>query len=112
MPREQQPRNMAARDNALAWGERVLAQGEPGMTLQMAEHLVASAPGLVSGQSPQPIPHLLKLKGEALLALSHLDEAAEALEDARRWAIARNPRPVLWPIHPAPGRAHQRPHRP
>jgi DNA-binding CsgD family transcriptional regulator len=107
MPREQQPRNMAERDIALAWGELVLAQGEAGLALQMAEHLLASAPGLVRGQSPQPIPHLLKLKGEALMALSHLDEAVEALEDARRGAVARNARPVLWTIHWSLGRAYQ-----
>src|SRR5437764_14116758 len=74
MPREQQPRNMAERDVALAWGELMLAQGEAGLAFQMAEHLLASAPGLVSGQCPQPIPHSLKLKGEALKTLAPLDE--------------------------------------
>ena len=107
MPRDQQSRNMAERDIALAWGELVLAQGEAGLALQMAEHLLASTPGSVPGQSPQPIPHLLKLKGEALMALSHLDEAVEALEDARRGAVARNARPVLWTIHRSLGRAYQ-----
>ena len=107
MPREQQPRTMAERDIALAWGELVLAQGEAGLALQMAEHLLVSAPGLFPGQSLQPIPHLLKLKGEALLTLSHLDEAVEALEDAKRGAVARNARPVLWTIHRSLGRAYQ-----
>jgi DNA-binding NarL/FixJ family response regulator/TPR repeat protein len=107
MPRDQHPRTMPERQMALVWGELVLAQGEAGLALQIAEHLVASAPGLVSGQSPQPIPHLLKLKGEALLALSRLDEAAEALEEARRGAMARNARPVLWTIHRSLGRAYQ-----
>ena len=107
MPREQQPQTMAERDIALAWGELVLAQGEPGMALQMAEQLLASAPGLVPDQPTQPIPHLLKLKGEALMALSHLNEAVEALEDARRGAVARNARPVLWTIHRSLGRAYQ-----
>ncbi|GAC1473345.1 MAG: hypothetical protein PVSMB5_24410 [Ktedonobacteraceae bacterium] len=107
MPREQHPRNMAERQIALAWGELVLAQGEPGLALQIAEQLLASAPGKVPGQSTQPIPHLLKLKGEALMALSHLDEAVEALEDARRGAVARNARPVLWTIHRSLGRAYQ-----
>ncbi len=107
MQHEQHPRTMAERDIALAWGELVLAQGKPDMALQMAEQLLASAPGLVPGQSIQPIPHLLKLKGEALLALSRLDEAVEALEDARRGAVARNARPVLWTIHRSLGRAYQ-----
>jgi DNA-binding CsgD family transcriptional regulator/Tfp pilus assembly protein PilF len=107
MPRDQHPRTMPERDIALAWGELVLAQGEAGLALQMAEHLLASAPGLVPGQSPQPIPHLLKLKGEALMILSRLDEAVEALEDAKRGAVARNARPVLWTIHRSLGRAYQ-----
>ncbi|HET7637988.1 MAG TPA: hypothetical protein VFK47_04535, partial [Ktedonobacteraceae bacterium] len=57
MPREQHPRTMAERQIALAWGELVLAQGEAGLALQMAEHLVASAPRLFPNQPPQPIPH-------------------------------------------------------
>lgn len=111
MPREQHPQTMAERQIALAWGELVLAQGEAGLALQMAEHLVASAPGLFPDQPPQPIPHLLKLKGEALLTLSHLDEAVATLEEARRGAIARNARPVLWTIHRTLGQAYQLLHR-
>ena len=107
MSREQHPRTMAERDIALAWGELMLAQGEPGMALQITEQLLAPAPGLVPGQSIQPIPHLLKLKGEALMALSHLDEAVEALEDARRGAVARNARPVLWTVHRSLGQAYR-----
>ena len=107
IPRDQHPRTMAERDIALVWGELVLAQGEAGLALQMAEHLLASTLGSVPGQSTQPIPHLLKLKGEALMALSRLDEAVEALEDARRGAVARNARPALWTIHRSLGRAYQ-----
>jgi DNA-binding CsgD family transcriptional regulator/Tfp pilus assembly protein PilF len=106
IPRDQHPRTMPERQIALAWGELVLAQGEAGFALQMVEHLIASAPGRFPDQSPQPIPHLLKLKGEALIALSHLDEAAAALEEARRGAIARNARPVLWTIHLTLGRVY------
>jgi len=73
----------------------------------MAEHLLASTPGKVQGQSTQPIPHLLKLKGEALMALSRLNEAVEALEDARRGAVARNARPILWTVHRSLGQAYQ-----
>jgi DNA-binding NarL/FixJ family response regulator len=98
---------MAERQIALAWGEFSLAQGEPGVALQMAERLLASAPGMAPGRSIQPIPHLLKLKGEALMALLRLDEAVEALEDASRGAIERNARPVLWTIHRSLGQAYQ-----
>src|SRR5260370_38051090 len=48
----------------------------------------------------------MKLKGEALLALSHLDEAVAALEDAREGAVARNDRPILWTIHRVLGQAY------
>jgi len=106
-PGEQSPRTMAERDIALAWGELLLAQREPDKSLQIAEQLLASAPGLVLNQSIQPIPHLLKLKGEALMALSHLDEAVEALDNARQGAVARYARPVLWTIHRSLGQAYQ-----
>jgi DNA-binding CsgD family transcriptional regulator len=108
MPREQHPRTMAERDVALAWGELMLAQGAPGTALPMAEHLWASAPGQIPGQPPQPIPHLLKLKGEALLALGRLEDAVTALEEAKQGALERNARPVLWTIHRALGHAYQR----
>jgi len=41
------------------------------------------------------------------MALSYLDEAVEALEDAKRGAVARNARPVLWTIHRSLGQAYQ-----
>jgi len=98
MPREQHPRTMVERYIALAWGELALAQGEPDVALQIVESLLVSVPGLVPGQPAQPIPYLLKLKGEALLALSRRDEAVTALEEARKGAVARTDRPVLWTI--------------
>jgi DNA-binding NarL/FixJ family response regulator len=55
----------------------------------------------------EPIPHILHVKGEALMSLSHPDEALTALEGARRGAEARNARPLLWTIHRALGRAYQ-----
>ncbi|HKF36635.1 MAG TPA: LuxR C-terminal-related transcriptional regulator, partial [Ktedonobacteraceae bacterium] len=106
MPREQLPRNDAERHVAWAWGELALAQGAPEMALQVAEHLLASAPGTGAGQLVQPIPHLLKLKGEALMALARLEEAMEALEGAKRGALLRHDRPVLWPIHRSLGQLY------
>jgi DNA-binding CsgD family transcriptional regulator len=99
MLREQRPRNMAERDGALAWGELALAQGEPGGALQIAERLLATAPGAAPGQATQPIPRLLKLQGEALTALSRLDEAVDILRRAKQGALERNARPILWTIH-------------
>jgi DNA-binding CsgD family transcriptional regulator len=106
MPREQPPQTMAERHISLTWGELALAQGAPEMALHLAEHLLASVPGLVPGQPAQPIPHLLKLKGEALLALSHLDEAVVVLEDAREGAVARNERSILYAIRRVLGQAY------
>ena len=95
MPREQQPGNFFERQVARAWGELALAQGEPAIALRIAEHLLVSAPG---DARPQPIPHLLALKGEALLALKHLEEAAGALEDAKLGAEQRQAPSTLWRI--------------
>jgi len=99
MPREKAPQNVAERDIAMAWGELSLAQGEPSIALQIADQLLASAPGKATDRPLQPIPHLLKLRGEALLALKRLDEALESLEAAKQGAQERNTRPVLWTIH-------------
>jgi DNA-binding CsgD family transcriptional regulator len=103
MPKDQHPRTMLERQLAMAWGELVLAEGDAELAFEIADHLVASALERFPDKSPQPIPHLLKLKGEALLALSRLDEAAAALEEAKQGAIARNARPVLWTIYRALG---------
>jgi DNA-binding CsgD family transcriptional regulator/tetratricopeptide (TPR) repeat protein len=108
MSPDQHPRAMTERQIALVWGELLLAQGNPGQALQIAERLVASVPGQPPGHSAQPIPHLLKLQGEALLGLARVEEAAAVLEEARRGAVARNARPVLWTIHHALGRAYHR----
>jgi DNA-binding CsgD family transcriptional regulator len=96
MPPEQLPRTLAERQIAWVWGELALAQGAPSRALQRAEHLLASAPGK---QRTQPIPHLLKLKGEALMALLRFEEAVQAFEGAKRGAHMRHDRSILWRIH-------------
>ena len=105
MPREQQPANSPERRVSWAWGELALASDEPEIALSIADRLLASAPGATRAQ---PIPWLLKLKGEALGALSRREEAIEALEEARRGALARQEKPLLWQIHRALGRQHRR----
>jgi class 3 adenylate cyclase/DNA-binding CsgD family transcriptional regulator len=104
MPREQIARSFGERRIALAWGELALAQGAPEQALRIAEQLIESAPGVARG----PIPALLKLQGEALLALGHAGEAAQALETARRDAEAHGLRPMLWQILRALGHTQQR----
>ncbi|TMD60930.1 MAG: response regulator transcription factor, partial [Chloroflexi bacterium] len=104
MPREHSPSNLGERQVARVWGELALAQGEPRRALQVAEQLLVTMPGEVR---QQPIPHLLALKGEALLALKRLEEAAHTLEDAKLGAQQRQTPPVLWRIHRSLGRVYQ-----
>ena len=103
MPREYQPSNLGERQVARTWGELALAQGEPTMALHIAEQLIVSAPGDVH---QQPIPHLLALKGEALIALKRLEEAARVLEDAKLGAEQRQAPSVLWRVHGALGQVY------
>ncbi len=103
MPRDQQPGNFFERQVARVWGELALAQGEPAVALRIAEQLLVSAPG---DARQQPIPHLLALKGEALLALKRLEEAAEALEDAKLGAEQRQAPSILWRIHRSLGQVY------
>ena len=103
MLREQQPANVGERQVSLVWGEFALAQREPAIALYIAEQLIASAPGKAY---QQPIPHLLALKGEALIALKRLEEAAEALEDAKLGAELRQAPSILWRIHRSLGQVY------
>lgn len=100
-PAAHRPRNVGERWLAWAWGELALAQGRPSAALRIADELLETAPGRERGQ---PIPALLKLKGEALLALHRPDEAAAALSEAQRGAEARGVRPLLWQVHRAQAR--------
>src|SRR5260370_36934406 len=104
MPREQSPANAPERRMSWAWGELALASDEPEIALGIADRLLASAPGAARAQ---PIPWLLKLKGEALGALSRREEAIQALEEARLGALARQERPLLWQLHRAMGGRYQ-----
>src|SRR5258708_5236058 len=106
MPREHQPRSLAERRMAWVWGELALMQGKPMLAFERAEHLLASAPGAIEVRS-QPIPALLKLKGEALLALSRLDEARAALEEAKRGAQERHCPSLLWQVQRSLGQVYR-----
>lgn len=102
MPRDKQPENLAERQLARVWGELLLAQGEPAIAFSIVERLCAATPGGIL----QPIPHLLALKGETLLALKRPGEAARVLEEARSGADQRQAPSVLWRILRALGRAY------
>jgi len=88
-------RTLEERRLAWSWSEVRLAQGRPAEALALADRLLATAPG--SG----PIPALLTVRGEALLALGREGDAEQALGDAVRGALLRHERPRLGRIHAA-----------
>ncbi len=93
-PREQHPNTFFDRQTARVWGELVLAQGEPAVALRIVDGLIASTPG----DAHQSVPHLLALKGAALLALRRFEPAAQALEEAKQGAKQRKAPSILWRI--------------
>jgi DNA-binding CsgD family transcriptional regulator/tetratricopeptide (TPR) repeat protein len=114
MTRGQQPANSVERRVGWAWGELALAHGEAEVALGIAEQLLASTPGTLGtlgtlgASEKQPIPWLLKLKGEALGALSRREEAIHSLEAARSGALMRHERPTVWQIDQSLGRCYRR----
>lgn len=102
----QATRNTSERCLAWAWGELAQAQRRPELALRLADELIMSAPGKAPTAEEQPIPALLKLRGEALFALEQVEEAIGALEEARRWAQDQGARPLLWQIHRSLGRVY------
>ena len=107
LPREGQPRHLAARRVTWAWGRLALAQKEPEVALRIAEQLLASAPNATNVPPTQPIPHLLTLKGEALIMLQRFDEATQALQNAKRGAQERQDLSLLWNVHCVVGHLEQ-----
>ncbi|HET8843309.1 MAG TPA: AAA family ATPase [Ktedonobacteraceae bacterium] len=107
LPREQRSRNLYERWVRSTWCELALAQGQPDQALQIAEELLETVPGASTVVGEQPIPWLLSLQGEALLALGHTGEAVQALEKAKSGALERQERSRLWYIHGLLARAYQ-----
>ncbi len=90
------------------WGgaEFALASGDPGMALQVADQLFASAAN-VGNRGEGSIPYLAKLRGEALTALQQWPEAEAALQAAQQGAARQGARPLLWRIQVALGQLYQ-----
>jgi len=107
LPREQRPHDLAERSARLAWGELALAQGQPDLALQIAQELWETVPGAATLPGSQPIPQLLKLQGEALMALGHVEEAIPALQEAKRGTMQRYERARFWYICGLLGRAYR-----
>jgi DNA-binding CsgD family transcriptional regulator len=90
-----------------AKGNLLLAEKKPAEALRLAEHLLSVKGTEGSKQQIQPIPALLKLKGEALFALKQFKKAEQALDEAKRGAEQRELLPLLWQIHGLLGWLHK-----
>jgi DNA-binding CsgD family transcriptional regulator len=82
----------------LLWATRAelaLARDDPRLALHITDQLLASAVGLSNESS---IPHLAKLRGEALARLKQAVEAETILQNARTTVLKYGLRPLLWRI--------------
>jgi adenylate cyclase len=92
--------------NRYCWTRRAelaLHQGDPALALDIVERLIASAPGMSPGCV---ITFLWKLKGEALAAMGHTEEAQTLLQAAIENARATGERFLLWRLHASLGQLH------
>jgi DNA-binding CsgD family transcriptional regulator len=92
---------MAQRMAQSANAELALAQGEPARALEILDQLGASDAEMGEGQSSLRI---LKLRGEALIALQRPVEADAAFVKAQEIAREQGARPMLWRICVAMGK--------
>jgi tetratricopeptide (TPR) repeat protein len=86
------------------WARRAqlaLAQGDAALALDIADRLIASAPGMAPGQV---ITFLWKAKGEALAALGDVDKGTSLLRVAIENARATGERFLLWRLYASLGR--------
>jgi tetratricopeptide (TPR) repeat protein len=83
--------------------ELALCQDDPALALEIVERLIASAPGMSPGRV---ITFLWKLKGEALAAMGHPDEARTLLHAALENAWASGEQFLLWRLHASLGRLY------
>jgi adenylate cyclase len=93
--------------NRYCWSrqaELALVQGNPALALDIADRLVASAPGMSPGRV---ITFLWKLKGEALATMGRTDEACFLLRGAIENAQATGERFLLWRLHGSLGRLYR-----
>jgi DNA-binding CsgD family transcriptional regulator len=98
---------MQTQGQRLCWyarGEVALRRGKAETALSIAEGLIASAANLTA---ETVIPHLWKLRGEALAALHRAAEAETMLRAARDEAQGRGLPPLLWRIRIALGKLYQ-----
>lgn len=90
----------------MARAELLLALGDPTESLGIVGRLIALVKDTTTDDAPVE-PRLLKLQGEALTALGHIEQADAALHDAARAAELQGARPLLWRCHVALGKLYQ-----
>jgi DNA-binding CsgD family transcriptional regulator len=93
----------------LAWqgrAELALAQGDPGLALQITDRLISSATN-IENRDVGAIPYLAQLRGEALTALQRWTEAETALLAALMAAHTQGALRLVWRIHVALGKFYQ-----
>jgi hypothetical protein len=73
------------------------------MALEIAERLIASAPGM---SSARVIPYLWQLKAQALAATGQSEEASSLLQTAVQHAQVPAARSLLWRLHASLGHVH------
>lgn len=87
-----------------AKGILLLAENNPKDALKIADFLLDMLPKEHQAQSA---PYVLKLKGQALIALKQEKKAFEILEQAKQGAISHEMLPLLWQIHALLGRFYK-----
>ena len=90
----------------MCWARRAelaLSLGDPYLALDIADRLITSIPGRVSGQVT---PFLWQLKGDALAAAGRAAEALLVLQAAQDNAQATGARILSWRIHASLGRLY------
>jgi len=83
--------------------ELAIAQDDPALALDITERLITSAPGMSPGQV---ITFLWQLKGEALAAMGHTEEACSLLQAAKENTRRTEERFLLGRIHASLGQLH------
>lgn len=95
LPKKLEKPTIVERRMLWAKANLLLAENKPRDALRIADLLLDALP--VESQT-RSVPHLLKLKGQALTALKQDMKAIEVLEEAKQSAISNEALPLLWQI--------------
>ncbi len=81
-----------------AYAELELVQGNPQRALEIVERLLANTPNLAK-YGPHAVPHLSRLRAQALAALGRMAEAEVELQGTLPVALKHGQHPLLWRLH-------------